>query len=191
MAIRQPKSGAVPDYPSPYHGRQMTPAEYLALPEEKPYLEYVDGVVRQKPMVTWKHRRLVGKLDFLFGLYQREAGGDFGPEGTVELSAIRHFRLPDTAYWAKGRPSQNNAPPSLAVEVRSPGQSLRELREKCRAFRANGVDACWLIDPDARTVEVFEDDRDGATVKGEATLTCAAMPGFELLLSDLFSVLDD
>src|SRR5215211_2386476 len=34
--------------PSPYVGQRMTLEEFLALPEEKPALEYIDGVVRQK-----------------------------------------------------------------------------------------------------------------------------------------------
>ena len=44
------------------HGRRMTEAEFLALPEEEPYLEYVDGVVLQKPMPNKSHTEIVAEL---------------------------------------------------------------------------------------------------------------------------------
>ena len=47
----------------------MSAREYLALPEEKPYLEYIDGVVEQKPMVNAQHGRTVARLDHRFILY--------------------------------------------------------------------------------------------------------------------------
>ena len=98
-----------------------------------------------------------------------------------------NYRLPDAAYWAPGRPSGDNSVPSVAVEVRSPNQAMRGLRDKCRAFRAAGVDTCWLIDPDARTAELFEGDHDALRV---TVLESSAMPGFSVALADLFKVLD-
>jgi len=168
----------------------MSEAEYLALPEEKPYLEYVDGVVLQKPMPNAKHRRLSADITIALGLYAREnGGGDYGPEGRVRLDTGR-YRLPDTAYWVPGRPSGDDSLPALAVEVLSPSQDLSELREKCRSFRRAGVDAGWLIDPDRRTAEVFEGDDDGRMVSAEGTLESPLLPGFALELAALFAVLD-
>jgi len=166
----------------------MSEAEYVALPEEKPYLEYVDGVVLQKPMPDHLHRRLIRFLDYLFELYIRAHGGDAGPEGRVRLSS--GYRLPDTAYWAPGRPSGRDSIPSVVFEVRSEGQSMAELREKCRAFRRNGVECCWLIDPYARTVEVFDESRDGDRLPADAPIETAAMPGFSVSQAELWAALD-
>ena len=167
----------------------MTPEEYLALPEEKPYLEYVDGVVLQKPMVNSAHLRIVGELCFRFGLYREQHGGAFGPEGRVKLGELPNFRLPDVSYWVAGADASDDAVPTLAVEVRSPGQTLGELREKCHFFRRNGIAAAWLIDPDSRTVEVFEGAQDGEQLGIGAVLAASCLPGFELPLSTLFAVL--
>ena len=169
----------------------MTEAECLALPEVKPYLEYVDGVVLEKPIPNAQHRKLVKKVVVAIALYEDVHGGDSGPEGRVRLPDGSGYRLPDTAYWAPGRPSGDDSLPSLAVEVRSPDQTLAELRRKCRAFRANGVDACWLIDPTSRTVEIFEGDRDAEPLTSEGVLRTEVMPGFELPLAQLFAVLKD
>ena len=173
------------DGPSRYDGKRMSEAEYLALPEVKPYLEYVDGVVRQKPMVNKAHGSVVRRLDRLFDQYIERHGGGGGPERRVRLAS--NYRLPDTTYWAPGRSDEDDSIPSVVVEVRSPGQSMAMLREKCRAFRAAGVDTCWLIDPIARTAELFEAARDAEHV---TVLESSAMPGFALPLSELFTVLD-
>jgi Uma2 family endonuclease len=191
MAIRRPQ--AAPEEPLPvsrYHGRRMSEAEYLALPEEKPYLEYVDGVVLQKPMPDHIHRRLIRLFDFLFETYIRAHGGDGGPEGRVRLADGSGYRLPDTAYWAPGRVSGKDSAPSLAVEVRSSDQSMADLRRKCRAFRANGVDCCWLIDPYRRTVEVFEGGRDGERLAADQPLETAVMPGFSVTQAELWAAME-
>lgn len=168
----------------------MSEAEFLALPEEKPYLEYIDGMVLQKPMPSRVHRKVVEFLTYAIYAFHRQAGGSGGPEGRVRLPDGSGFRLPDTAYWAPGRPDDDDSVPSVAVEVRSEGQTMAELRRKCRSFRSNGVDVCWLIDPYARTVEVFEGARDGERLPADGALETAVMPGFSVSLAELFAVLD-
>lgn len=190
MAIRQPKPPRQEFPVSKYHGRRMSEAEFLALPEEKPYLEYYDGAVWQKPMPSKQHRDLVERLVVEIWLYRRRHGGSGGPEGRVRLPDGSGFRLPDTAYWAPERDDGDDSVPTLAVEVRSPDQTMAELRRECRSFRANGVDVCWLIDPASRTAEVFEGNRDGGRLSGTDSLETASMPGFSLSLVDLFSVLN-
>jgi len=168
----------------------MSEAEYLALPEEKPYLEYVDGVVLQKPMPDEFHGRLIWFPDYLLYAYALRAGGDGGPERRTRLAGQAGYRLPDTAYWAPGRPSGRDSIPSVVFEVRSEGQSMAELREKCRAFRRNGVECCWLIDPYARTVEVFDETRDAERLRADAPIETAAMPGFSVSQAELWAALD-
>jgi Uma2 family endonuclease len=190
MAIRQPKPRPL-DYPvSKYHGRRMTEAEFLALPEEKPYLEYVDGVVLQKPMPNKAHSRLVKFIVVAIAAFEARSGGNSGPEQRMRLPDGSGYRLPDTAYWASGRDDGDDTVPTVAIEVRSPGQTMAELRRKCRSFRANGVEVCWLLDPQSRSVEVFEGERDGDRLVADAVLESPAMPGFTLTLSELFAVLD-
>lgn len=168
----------------------MSEAQFLALPEEKPYLEYIEGVVWQKPMPDAIHGRLVMFLGYLFYMYIRRSGGDGGPERRIRLADGSGYRLPDTAYWAPGRAWGNDSTPSLAVEIRSMDQSMAELREKCRAFRRNGVECCWLIDPYARRVEVFEGDRDSHELAPDDPLEAAVMPGFTVSQAELWAEMD-
>ncbi len=193
MAIRQPnhprpKPPARPRWQSKYHGVRMTPEQYLALPEEKPYLEYIDGMALQKPMPQEEHAELVAELIHRLKTWMAEHGGRIGPEARAKLGDLPNYRLPDLSYWKPGIPRGEEAPPTLAVEVRSKVQAVAELRRKCEFLRSSGVEACWLIDPVSRTAEVFEGRaKSGRRVE---TLTAQCLPGFELALGDLFAILD-
>jgi Uma2 family endonuclease len=168
----------------------MTEAEYLALPEEKPYLEYVDGVVIQKPMPNAIHRKLVAYIVHALFNHHTRFGGDSGPEGRIRLGDGPSYRIPGAAYGARGRPSGDDSIPTLVVEVRSPDQTIGELREKCRFYRRNGVEACWLIDPESRSAEVFDAGRDGERLSGDVEVSSPAVPGFALSLPALFAAID-
>ena len=192
MAIRQPnqqraKLPTRPRWQSKYHGVRMTPEQYLQLPEEKPYLEYVDGVVLQKPMPTFDHSELSLEVGSHLRDYARKYGGRAGVEARTQLGDLPNYRLPDVSYWKPGVPRQDDILPTLAVEVRSPSQLMAELRAKCEAFRKSGVEACWLIDPVSRTAELFEGRKNGAAID---VLRAECLPGFELPLVDLFAILD-
>ncbi|MFN0145816.1 MAG: Uma2 family endonuclease [Dehalococcoidia bacterium] len=168
----------------------MSEAEYLALPEVKPYLEYVDGMVLQKPMASYAHGTIAAELIFELRTWTGADGGSLGTEiGTREESA-GNYLVPDVSYWAPGRARGNDTVPTLAVEVLSPGQTMNELRAKCRSYRNEGVDVCWIIDPDRRVAEVLEDGRDAEPVPPDGALESPLLPGFSLALQRLFAVLD-
>jgi Uma2 family endonuclease len=193
MAIRQPsrpriKPPSRPRWQSKYHGVRMTPEEYLALPEEKPYLEYVDGMVVQKPMPQEEHVEIVAELIYRMKEWMKQHRGRIGPEARAKLGELPNYRLPDLSYWKPGIPRGNEAPPTLAVEVRSKDQTAAELRRKCEFLRSTGVEACWLIDPFARTAEIFEGMRKGDRID---VLAAECLPGFELPLAELFAVIDE
>jgi Uma2 family endonuclease len=168
----------------------MSPEQYLALPEDKPYLEYVDGVVLQKPMANLNHGQLAMELGFRIRTWMGDRPGhSIGAEVRAKLGDLPNYRLPDVSYWAPGRAAEDDSLPTLAIEIRSPSQTLGELREKCRFFRRNGVDACWIVDPESRTAELFELNRDGEVVPTEGTLSSTYLPGFALKLTELYAVL--
>ena len=194
MAIRQPnpprlKPPTRPKWQSKYHGVRMTPEEYLALPEEKPYLEYVDGMVVQKPMPNEDHAELASELDFHIRTWVKQRKmGRLGVEARAKLGELPNYRLPDLSYWKPGVPRGEQAPPTLAVEIRSKDQTRAELQRKCELWRTAGVETCWLIDPVSRTAEVFEGRNKSGTVVTMLKADC--LPGFELSLTDLFAILD-
>lgn len=172
----------------------MTEDEYLAnMTDELPSYEFVNGEVSRKRSLTKKSHVSVTKvLVRIFDRYERQTGGYYATEATTNLSsgADRRFRVPDLSYWAPGTPVGDDIflPPTLAVEIRSPDQSLRVLREKCQEFLAHGVEVCWLVDPETRTVEVFEGEVSG--IQRDGTLESGHLPGLSIPLKELFASLD-
>ncbi|MBI2764498.1 MAG: Uma2 family endonuclease [Chloroflexi bacterium] len=196
MAIRRvPASMPPPPERSRYHGKRMSLAEYLALPPEKPALEYWNGRVVQKAVPRRKHWTLQGWIAEKLGPFARANGGRSGTEAHIwfETPRIPGFLVPDAVYYAPGKPQgddDRSLPPTLAVEVRSKDETMAAQRQKCRDMRENGVDVCWLIDPETRTAEVFDGSADGEPVPAGGKLESPYLPGFSLALDELFSVLD-
>jgi hypothetical protein len=73
----------------------MTEAQFLALPEVKPYLEYVDGVVLQKPVPKTVHGRLQAELARLLGNYASAVGaGSVATEARTALGPAEATACP-------------------------------------------------------------------------------------------------
>jgi Uma2 family endonuclease len=113
------------------------------------------------------------------------------------------FRLPDgsvlspDAAWvsnaalAKLTPRQRKEflplCPEFVVEVRSPSDSLPELKRKMELWIANGAQLGWLVDGDARTVYVYRKNRPTKTHRGITELAGEGpVKGFVLKLGAIW-----
>jgi len=68
--------------------------------------------------------------------------------------------IPDVAYISKARMPERPErgapiPPDLAVEVKSPTDSKRQLRKKAERYLDLGTSLVWLVFPDEQIVEVY------------------------------------
>ena len=95
----------------------MTPEQFLALPEEKPYLEYVHGMVLQKPMVNSVHAKLAARLAMKLGMHAEQHGGHVGVEATTAVGPLPNYRLPDVTFWAVVAPQKSSDPPRVAPSI--------------------------------------------------------------------------
>src|SRR5919205_158788 len=104
--------------------------EFLALPEEKPALEYANGVVTQKVSPKTEHSILQAEFVELLARLKRakvarafpELRTTFADRSYVpDVALIRWERIPRTPA---GRPEDDIfIPPDLAIEIISPGES--------------------------------------------------------------------
>lgn len=170
--------------------RPLSVEEYMALPECKPYLEYVGGEAVPKMAPAWEHFVLAGRLLLLLGNCAAAHGGWTGPEGRVEFDdggQVR-FLLPDVAYYGPGsapRGPRAMTPPTLAIEIRSADESIAAQREKCHFYVTHGVVVAVLVDPQNGAIEVFE--RGGHLVhETPAKVALKDVPGLEFRLAELF-----
>jgi Uma2 family endonuclease len=140
----------------------LTLEEFLALPEEKPALEYANGVVTQKVSPKTEHSILQAEFVESFAPLKRAKIARAFPELRVTLAG--QSPVPDVALirWERiqrtpaGRPvSDVTIPPDLAIEIISPGETLRELEAKCRWYVENGVTVALLVNHRDESIRVF------------------------------------
>lgn len=177
---------------------QITLEQFLALPEVEPPLEYYNGEVTQKVSPLPPHGRLQYKLGEFINTFAEprrlamvftEIRGTFaGASRVPDIGAYRWSRIPRTR---DGRIADHfYTPADIAIEIHSPGQSLRTLADKCRWYVANGVEIALLLHDRRRTVTRFAADGSEQRLTGDARIDLdAVLPGFQLTVRQLFDTL--
>lgn len=101
-----------------------------------------------------------------------------------DVMAIRKSRLPGgklTRDWFE------TIAPDVCVEVRSPSNSWREMTEKTAEYLTAGVPLVWVVDPEARTVHVFQPDAPPENIAEDGRLLgYDVLPGLAAHVADLF-----
>lgn len=78
--------------------------------------------------------------------------------------------------------------PNFVIELKSQSDRPHALREKMTEWLANGAQLAWLIDPEARTVEIYRPGFEAETIGGASSVVGEGpVAGFVL---DLTSVWD-
>ena len=179
--------------------RRMTLDEFLALPEidEKPYLEFFDGMVTEKVSPTHAHGWLGHQLaNFTNNVAVPRKLAIAIPE--VRTTFAGASPVPDVAVhrWERAPfdadgdlADRGDVRPDIAVEIASPGQRVPKLKERCRWYVANGVSLSLLIQRRDRSVTAFRPDGE-LTLRGEDRIDLSpVLPDFDLTVQALFDTL--
>jgi Uma2 family endonuclease len=158
--------------------------EYLST-NYKPACDYIDGVLRQKPMGTRKHSAIQGRLAYLI-----TAGfPDFDPETelTVKIRTGKYF-VPDVAVQRRDcmQDPYPSDPVHLCVEILSPEDRISETFAKCEEYHAWGVETTWVIDPESRRAWEFRKGQRPSEISQTGSLTADSI---SISMAELFSVL--
>ncbi len=179
--------------------RVVTDEELMELSERNPGYQFertADGRLVVSPTGMESGRRSM-KL-----AYQLESWNERTRSGVV-FDSSTGFRLPDgsllspDASWVRRErweaiPREEREKfgpfcPDAVFEIRSSHQSPEELREKMRAYLRNGARIAVLIDPYARTVEVYRPGREVEVHReAERVALDPELAGFELDLKPVF-----
>ena len=157
-----------------------------------------DGEVIEMAPAGAAHGAIASEIGRLVANYNREhrLGRTFAAETGFVLDGMRHRVLaPDVAFIARGRlpaGSQRGffrGAPDLAVEVRSPSQSAREMDTKAAGYLAAGTRLVWVVDPDSRTVTVYQPNQTPEEMAAEDYLDgYDVLPGFRVAVTAIFDV---
>src|SRR3984957_2578199 len=136
---------------------------------EKPYCEYVDGVLYPKAMATKLH----SLIQFLLQILLRRQGVEALAEVHIRLSPTKYL-IPDVIAAPEIQSPYPTKPVLLCVEILSPEDRVGAMLAKCEEYHAWGVPFCWVIDPEKQTgwqylagSEPERVDRGGVLTAGE------------------------
>ena len=111
-------------------------------------------------------------------------------------------RSPDVSWiklerWNKLTQAQQDGFPPIApdfvIELVSPrdlkNQRYEDLQAKMQEYLDNGVKLGWLIEPEAKTVEIYRSQQSVEILNNPQTLSGEdVLPGFTLDLSEIFDI---
>jgi Uma2 family endonuclease len=81
--------------------------------------------------------------------------------------------------------------PDLVIEILSPGNSRKEMKDKFEIYEENGVREYWIVIPDVQAIQVFRLDERGKywglpPLVGGDVLTTPVIPALQINVSDIF-----
>jgi Uma2 family endonuclease len=176
--------------------QQYTPDDLLTLPDATCF-ELVDGHLVERKMsalASWVGARL---NRFLGNFCDAHPEGDvFQADCSYQcfLETPNKVRRPDGSFIRKDRLPQEQflhghirIAPDLAIEVLSPNDLAYEIDEKVEDYLRAGVRLVWVVNPEARMVEVHRADGTVTKLHEQDELTGEdVLPGFRCRLSELF-----
>jgi Uma2 family endonuclease len=144
--------------------KPLTLAEFLSIPETKPASEFIAGKIIQKPMPKARHSRSQSKLTQVINDISEAAKlayafpklrCTFGGRSIVpDVAVLRWKNIP---FNQRGEPQDDVLiAPDWTIEILSPEQSSNQVTGNILHCLRHGCQLGWLIDPDDRSVLIFQ-----------------------------------
>ena len=142
---------------------RWTYAEYARLPSEgSTRYEVIDGEVVVTPAPSRSHQRIATDLITLLNAWVKQKGtGQVFAAPFDVLLGEDDFMEPDLLFVRKDRlqiltDRGCEGPPDLIIEIISPSTAARDRGIKRDRYRLFGVAEYWIVDPDARAIQVWD-----------------------------------
>jgi Uma2 family endonuclease len=141
----------------------LTYDDYVALPDDDGLrYEILDGELSVSPSPTFRHQLVVARL---LGILRAYVGAnDLGEAVAAPITVVlanTSVLQPDIIYIAKERMNLVSARgtvdggPTLAIEVLSPSTTPTDRGKKRQLFERYGVPYYWIVDHEARAIEIY------------------------------------
>jgi Uma2 family endonuclease len=141
---------------------KWTYEDYCRLPEDGWIYEIIEGELFMSPAPLTRHQKSGGKIFAMFLNFAEEhdAGEPYISPIDVVLPGLATPVQPDVIFVTKERldiikEERVEGAPDIIVEVLSPWNWIVDRRRKFTIYAKAGVREYWLIDPKARTIELF------------------------------------
>ncbi len=175
---------------------KWTYEDYRHLPDDGMIYEIIEGELHMAPAPIPIHQEYGGEMFWALQNFAKKhgVGKAYIAPLDVILPGVAEPVQPDVLFILKERlhivqPGRIEGAPDIIVEVLSPSNWNIDRGKKFRAYAQSGVREYWIIDPQARTIELFvlrasayhliDNYAVGATVRSEV------LPGFEVNVEDI------
>ena len=126
-------------------------------------------------LYLWNKQSKLGRVFSSSTLFRLPGSGDRSPDAAwveesrwLALSSEERRKFPPIA-------------PDFVIELRSPTDSLKTLREKMQEYMDSGVRLGWMFNPQTQEVEIYRQGQEKEIVKLPAALSGEdVLPGFVL-----------
>lgn len=177
----------------------MNTNEFFLLPKPRSGArqELVRGEVIELAPIGLEHGELRINIGYILFAFLKNF-----PAGTVVLGSgvrtecdeVETIRGPDVSFYSKERlplgkrvVKYHDLPPDLCVEILSPSNTRKELREKIEEYFDVGVRMVWVVDPEDRSATVLTEPDKGQTLYESAELSGGeVLTGFACKVAELF-----
>lgn len=175
--------------------------DYVRLPDDGKRYEVIRGVLYVSPAPIPLHQYVHSRLFVLLTRFvdENRLGVVLGAPMDVRLPLrIGDPVQPDLVFLRTGNQprwevdSNFSGSPDLVVEILSPSTARRDRKIKHSAYREAGIPEYWIVDPRARTIEVFSLNEDGSRYdelcRGgeEGVVHSKVLSGLEVRVSEIF-----
>jgi Uma2 family endonuclease len=128
----------------------------------------------------WKQHRRGRVFDSSTGFFLPD-GSSMSPDAAyITAEQASSLRRGDLDHFLR-------LAPAFLIELRSKSDSLAALKQKMEEWIANGAQLGWLIDPQSRSVLVFEPGKEHRVVKDNAIAGTGPVEGFALDLIEVWN----
>lgn len=174
----------------------LTYEDYAELPDDGKQYEILDGELFVTPAPVPRHQGVSRNLLLILGRFVADHRLGTIYDAPIDLIlAQTTIAQPDLLFIRAGRESivterAVEGPPDLVVEILSPSTSRKDRTTKAGLYARFGIDHYWILDPNERTVELYELEggsyRHMATESGEAIVKSPLFPGLEIRFADVW-----
>ncbi len=175
---------------------KLTYGDYVTWPDDGRRHELFGGEVYMVPSPSVKHQRISGNLEVLLRQFLLENGlGEVFHAPLDVVFSESTVVQPDILFISherRGIIGERNisGAPDLVVEIISPATEERDRGIKLQLYCRYGVQECWLVDPEERTVEVLALSPQGYQVLGQYSedevVSSQVLAGFQFPAEEIF-----
>ena len=173
--------------------------DLLALPDDGKRYEIIEGELYEMPAPSWAHATVIANLITMLVPLVATLGGRWRTAPIDVVFPGADPVQPDIVVLlpgGKAHPTQRGVegPPDLLIEVLSLSNRAHDVLTKRTLYGRAGVREYWLVDPDARTIEILALDRDAmhlvSATSGSETPVSPVLGPLPIAAEDLFAGID-